>query len=244
MKVYIAKASTQSKVDRAESAVHKAEQKIAKLQGQLVEAKAVLKEKKEALKTVKREFKKKEKEKAQPQATPRSVSRPKTPRQSSSKPPSADTQAPMSNRQHNALLEGAKAYDPRTMKGKKWDNLINAGSRFPALKEGYWRAHLRRTPSDSMPFPVKASVSGYNKKEFVAALEAKQAPMKLRTFRGYSPHRWSGLNNHNGEYTDRTTGWNWPQGYITYVQQGVLPSRAFYKYIMGRDNPSLPDRHA
>lgn len=90
-----------------------------------------------------------------------------------------------------------------------------------------------------LPFPVITSAVGYVRKDFLARLEITETSHAFRKqYRGWSTNRWTGEANGSGEY--QLSGWSWPEGYKTYLKAGVLPSREFYKFIMGKDLASLP----
>lgn len=134
-------------------------------------------------------------------------------------------------------LKQYRKYDPLIMKGKKWFAELNDGTAFPPKIEGFWRSNFKTIKG--YPWPVPMSVPGYNRAAFVKALQAAQLKASTGTGgRGLSPHRWTGEGNFNSEYMYK--GWKFPGGYITYIRQGVPPSRAFYKLITGEDNPNLP----
>lgn len=128
-------------------------------------------------------------------------------------------------------------FDKGTMFGKEWFDKANGSSKRRAKVEGYWRTSLNKGLS-SLPFPIPYKVKGFNKASFIASLLAKQKIAKLGESRGMSPDRWSGAKNGSKEYS--LDGWSWPSGYIKYVRHDVPPSRAFYKFIMGKDLTTLP----
>lgn len=124
-------------------------------------------------------------------------------------------------------------------KGKALFKELNEGRFFPEGIEGYWRP----TPKskEKLPFPVALKVSGYDKEAFIDALSKRQKKARLLNYKGYSKHRWTKERNGAGEYS--VGKWKWPEGYITYIRDGVLPSRAFYNFVMKTDLPNLPELH-
>lgn len=103
---------------------------------------------------------------------------------------------------------------------------------------GFWR----RTVEDDgkFPFPVAMKIKGYDKYAFIKNLKVIQEKMEPEPARGPSIHRWTGQKNGDRTYVDRKNKVTWPEGTITYIRQDVPPSRAFYKYVMGKTNSKLP----
>lgn len=134
----------------------------------------------------------------------------------------------------------------------------NSKSAFPANTEGYWRKRLELPPeSNSMvcgkpfmewsqnkdwayPFPVVYEPEGYDKNLFLALLrEMEDSPFTTKVvYRGISHSRLTGEAIGNCEF--ERDGWKWPQGYSHYIEAGVPPSRAFYRFVTTQDVPSLP----
>lgn len=213
-------------LDKQKGRISKAEIKVQKLKVELAKAKVALAEEKAKLKDMARSA-------VKPVNKPVATNRP-SPKPTTSAPKPSSTQRKPSD----INLRDYKSFDPATMKGKKWYDALNEGFAFPKMKEGFWRAKFKPKRGDIFPFPVKMSVAGYNRKSFVAQLEETESKLRGHPFSGMSPHRWTGKNNGISEF--RYKGWKWPQGYITYIRQGVPPSREFYKVITGEDNANLP----
>lgn len=123
--------------------------------------------------------------------------------------------------------------------GKELFKLATDGFSFPDKCVGYWRDTLMPKKNDTLPFPVISTASGYNRDKFCRALDKIESECaKLKAYKGWSNHRWTQSKNGSAEYSYR--GWSWPSGYSVYIADGVLPSRAFYKFIMGKDLDTLP----
>ena len=131
----------------------------------------------------------------------------------------------------------ATGFKPKEMQGQEWFDKINGKSKALATTEGYWRQRFDKEAS-SLPFPVPLKVPGYSWSEFKNALAKAQTQAKLETSKGTSPNRWAGSENGAKEYS--LGKWRWPAGVTYYFSRGVPPSRAFYKFITGKDNPKLP----
>jgi len=113
---------------------------------------------------------------------------------------------------------------------------------FPHRVEGYWRSKPKKDET-GLPFPVinEVNVPEYSKEEFLKALAEKESTASKVQFKGWSNCRLTGEPNGSSEY--RQGGWSWPSGYISYIEKGVLPSRKFYQFIMGKDLEELIDYH-
>lgn len=122
--------------------------------------------------------------------------------------------------------------------GKAVFDHLNKGCVWEEGQAGFWRETTLRTVTDKLPFPVKTLCRGYRRAEFLEALDNVQSKLLPKVFRGMSPHRWTGEFNGCGEY--QVDGWKWPEGYRTYLADGVLPSREFYNFITGKDLKGLP----
>ena len=121
---------------------------------------------------------------------------------------------------------------------------LNKGCTFPEKKEGYWRESLLKD-EEGLPFPIiQDQPENVDLAKFTIRLqkiEGKKA--RLLHYKGTSTHRHTGASNGSGEYNYK--GWFWPQGYSTYLDAGVLPSRKFYAFIMDEPklNIALPNLH-
>lgn len=129
---------------------------------------------------------------------------------------------------------------------------LNANSHFPNNIEGYWRPAMMKPEDIEMgregqmksweyPWPVIFSPEGFNKVLFIEKLEAMERSENTSKtlYRGISPHRLL-QNQMNGNAEFENGGWRWPQGYKSYIELGVPPSRAFYKFVTGIECESLP----
>jgi len=113
--------------------------------------------------------------------------------------------------------------------------ISNKGVNFQTF--GFWRP----TPSKgATPFPVAMKVPGYSKTDFVKRLKAKEARASKWPERGFSPNRWDGTKNGIQTYYSASAKLLWPEGTMTYLKAGVPPSRAFYKFVMGKELAALP----
>lgn len=124
--------------------------------------------------------------------------------------------------------------------GKEAFDYLNEGCYWEEGQEGFWRERGSRMLSrnDTLPFPVVQKCRGYNKAEFLLALDNVQFKIKPKVFRGMSPNRWTGEFNGCAEF--QVDNWKWPEGYRTYIVGGVLPSREFYNFITGKTLKGLP----
>jgi hypothetical protein len=132
--------------------------------------------------------------------------------------------------------------------GNKLFKKLNDGCVWEEKTAGYWRTEKDVSTIEEnddyylLPFPVIHVVDGFDifkHNEFLIKLmyvESKKA--KSRNFKGFSKNRWDGSKNGTHEFT--YNGWVWPCGYFTYLSQGVLPSRSFYKFITKDDCENLP----
>lgn len=228
--MYEALASVRSKTAKVE----RAKNKVEKLKGQLADAREALKEAREELKQAKADEKLAGKK---PTTKPKPTQKPK---------PASTVEVNADGRKAPFKKTRYKKFNP-SMKGKKWFNELNEGCSFPENVEGYWRNSVdRASEDDSLPFPIAMPVAGYNRRTFYSQLmdyEDVNARISGRAGRGRSPDRWTGeLIPGAGELVSRKDGkrFSWPIAYSTYVKRGVPPSRAFYKFITGEDNPNLP----
>lgn len=126
-----------------------------------------------------------------------------------------------------------------TYRGKKLAVESNDGRFFPENVEGYWRPTIKS--KEKLPFPIAFKPTGYDKDEFLAALNKIQKRANYRRDKGFSRHRWTKEPNKAGEYS--LSRWKWPEGYITYIEDGVPPSRKFFNFIMKRDLDTLLELH-
>lgn len=124
-------------------------------------------------------------------------------------------------------------------KGKKLFKEANTGLYFPKGVEGYWRPTIKS--KEKLPFPVAFKPSGYDKEEFLSALRKAERRAKFTSQKGFARHRWTREPNKTGEYS--LSKWKWPEGYVTYIENGVPPSRSFFQFIMKQDLETLPELH-
>lgn len=117
-------------------------------------------------------------------------------------------------------------------------NKLNKGCYWDNKRAGFWRPSAALLPGERLPFPVITTCFGYSKTAFIARLEEVQADLQPRVFRGMAKNRWTGEFNGCAEY--RVDGWHWPEGYLTYLKAGVLPSGEFYQFVIGRHLKGLP----
>ncbi|MNQ80700.1 hypothetical protein D3C85_956910 [compost metagenome] len=118
-------------------------------------------------------------------------------------------------------------------------NKMNKDCFWDEKRAGFWRMSMViPTSGKKLPYPVVTTCFGYKKAEFIFLLEELQAKVKPHVFRGFAPNRWTGEFNGCAEF--RVDGWHWPEGYITYLKEGVLPSRSFYQFVTGKDLKGLP----
>ena len=122
--------------------------------------------------------------------------------------------------------------------GEQIFSTMNAGCRFPEFKEGNWRRTLQPYDS-SLPWPVAIEVAGYDKFAFIGRLYLVQRNIKPTLYRGLTANLWTGKVEGMSTYSDGV--WEWPGDFISYLEFGVPPSRAFYKHITGTDLESLPE---
>lgn len=125
--------------------------------------------------------------------------------------------------------------------GKKAMACINDNGRllkWEPKTAGYWRQVVNYSADDTLPFPVITTARGYVKSAFLNQLKIAERAATQRAYRGWSNNRWDGTANGSSEFN--LNGWKWPSGYFTYLEAGVLPSREFYKFIMGKDLETLP----
>lgn len=136
----------------------------------------------------------------------------------------------------------------------------NEHSAFPPNIEGYWRPALelplqargkeagedffywKHNQCWKLPFPVVCTPSAdYDKEAFLQVLFAalRDPATKSVAYRGFSMHRLL-KNRANGSRELERGDWKWPIGYLHYIEMGVPPSRAFYKFLTGIDDPVLP----
>lgn len=116
----------------------------------------------------------------------------------------------------------------------------------PYKVEGYWRATKSQIGlkfDSQLPWPRTHpdAESVYGRDEFLIKLQMFEAKARAVGYKGWSRSRLTGECNGSREYEYR--GWTWPEGYQHYIEHGVLPSRAFYEFVTGVDNPKLPQRH-
>lgn len=123
-------------------------------------------------------------------------------------------------------------------------NQLNKGCKFPDFIEGYWRAHAHERASyetdeqANYPWPVPMFVEGFEPDAFLKKLKLLEKVADKKEYRGVSKHRLTDEMNGNAEFS--FNGWRWPQGYKAYIEKGVPPSRAFYKFVMNEELEALP----
>lgn len=146
---------------------------------------------------------------------------------------------------------------PNISRSEQLANFLEANidSKFPKGIEGHWRSQkdvpsqenviaskrLAREPESepSLPWPVAYfDIDGYDILFFLSKLAMKEKTAELHNYRGFSIHRLTGKVNGIGEY--ESSGWRWPEGYRSYIEMGVPPSRAFHRFITGIDIVGLP----
>lgn len=138
---------------------------------------------------------------------------------------------------------------PKINLTKQWEDhqRLNSDSRFPHRVEGYWRnsevpptkaepgksmEFYNESQTSSYPWPVVINLPGFDVQDFINHLaDVEDDLAKEKRYRGFSICRLTGVNRGCAEY--EYEGWKWPGGYLEYIRLGVLPSRAFYKFIMG-----------
>lgn len=110
--------------------------------------------------------------------------------------------------------------------------LVNGDAEYPAGIEGFWREREDIGASEGMlPWPVLWEHKEFDKQEFINKLADVETHKATETnMRGKHFCRLSGIER--GSYEYEYNGWTWPEGLIEYVRMGVLPSRAFYAFIM------------
>lgn len=95
-------------------------------------------------------------------------------------------------------------------------------------REGFWYSKYEPL----LPKPIENEKPWKGKKEFVAALKAKQARLRPNRYKGWSTCRICKCNNGSTEFTYH--GWRWPEGLTHYVEEhNVRPSLAFQELIVG-----------
>lgn len=100
------------------------------------------------------------------------------------------------------------------------------------MREGFW--YSEQEPW--LPHPQTAHVENngnwVGRKEFVEELKWFQRVLTPLQYRGFSQCRVCGCSNGSAEY--KHAGWEWPSGFIHYVEEhGIRPSLAFQEFIMG-----------
>ncbi|EPP7234061.1 hypothetical protein ACTOJ1_000977 [Shigella flexneri] len=145
------------------------------------------------------------------------------------------------------LSDAMGDFDYNMQKEIEMDNIKKTGvdnsqCYFPDGIEGYWRSKPKKDET-GLPFPVvnEVNVPEYSKEEFLKALAKKESNASKVQFKGWSNCRLTGEPNGSAEYSKN--GWSWPSGYMSYIEKGVLPSRKFYQFIMGKDLEELIDYH-
>lgn len=127
---------------------------------------------------------------------------------------------------------------PRTYAGQDTYDSLNEDCVAPEKTAGFWRQKPGVFGSGSLPFPVALKLKSFDLQLFLVMLAAVESKAKKNHCKGCSTHRWDGSKN--GSVDFQYNGWKWPSGYATYIQQGVLPSAAFYKFVMGYELEGLP----
>ena len=111
---------------------------------------------------------------------------------------------------------------------------LNKGSKRLPKIEGYWR---NGPTGRSLPFPVpNCEFPGYSKAGFIRKVKALQKKAVIEVAKGDSPNRIyePGEPKTVGANAYTYNGWHWPEGYLYYIERGTLPSKAFYKFVMGK----------
>ena len=120
---------------------------------------------------------------------------------------------------------------------------LNIGCAQQPKTAGFWRENEKikegdRYPVGSLlPFPVMLKLEAYHLDEFLTQLSKIERKARSKRFKGWSTNRWDGSSNGSSEFNYK--GWRWPAGYRTYLEGGLLPSKTFFKFIMGYDLPGL-----
>jgi len=122
--------------------------------------------------------------------------------------------------------------------GKDTYERLNSNCVVPEKTAGMWREKPRVTSKEQLPFPVALKLKTFDVDAFLKKLSSVENKAQCRHFKGWSTHRWDGSKNGSADY--KYKGWVWPSGYRTYIEQGVLPSAAFFEFIMGHSLKGLP----
>lgn len=126
-------------------------------------------------------------------------------------------------------------FDSQRMVGRDWLDLLNIGCAFPEDIEGHWRQSVQMPTDDAkekLPWPVSCELPGYDPHDFRRRLKdlEEHSGTEKHVYRGMTAHRWHGGLLGNSEF--QRGKWRWPDSYTNYIADGVLPSRAFFRYIM------------
>jgi hypothetical protein len=132
---------------------------------------------------------------------------------------------------------------PRFSGQKTWCKL-NIGCYQEPKTAGFWRESAPFDPKERfpagqrLPFPVRMKLETFDLDAFLTKLEKVEAKAHRNHFKGWSTNRWDG--SQNGSCELKYKGWRWPVGYRTYIEGGLLPSKTFFKFIMGYELEGLP----
>jgi hypothetical protein len=104
------------------------------------------------------------------------------------------------------------------------------------LQEGFWWSE--QEPWYPMPQPYTGP--WHDRALFIEQLKFVQERCQVRAYRGSSSCRLCD-NRRNGSETYSSTGWEWPSGYLHYIEEhGVRPSLAFEKFILDKQWADMP----
>lgn len=126
-------------------------------------------------------------------------------------------------------------------KGEEIYQLLNTGCSFMPESAGFFRPKLDLSNIENAhnyPFPVITTAQGYKRMDFVRKVKEREAVVNYKVSRGMTADPWTGKGKTTAHYEDGR--WIWKSDYTDYLEQGVLPSRAFYLHIMGVDLETLP----
>lgn len=139
-------------------------------------------------------------------------------------------------------LPAPKKVIPRFSGMKTWCKL-NIGCYQAPKAAGFWRESAPFSEKDRypagqrLPFPVKLKLETFDLDAFLKQLSKIESKAQSAHYKGWSTNRWDGSRNGSSEF--KYKGWRWPAGYRTYIERGVLPSKTFFKFIMGFDLEGL-----
>lgn len=110
---------------------------------------------------------------------------------------------------------------------------INKGFKPAPKRFGWWRSDI--DPKGSNLYPVVVDVKGFNRAEFLKKLNTVETGLEVTSYRSAVQNPW-GVTN---EGFMELSGWVWTLSARQMIERGVLPSKAFYKFIMGKPCPTL-----